>query len=537
MDKIAVDMERMQSSAEKAFMRAQWYYHEVREIQRYYSPFRAPTTQRSRGQGGRSDGANLTNHLFDGTGVAASFNFSSQMRADWLPPFDEWVKLKASEDVEEAQKAAFNVELDKIGRKLHSKAQKVHLAADEMFQDVFAGTGIMSMMEGTRHRPLQATAIPILEVAVKDGPFGDPWHIWWRREYELGELQAIWPEGQFSDSLAKEIRKEPEGKTVVTQYTYYDLREDRWILVVWCDKAKKQGEHIWAERFRTQPIIVTRYFKVPGEAFGRGLAHLGLPFVKTANKTRELALKAAAFAIMGIWLRRNDGVFNPDTVRFEPLAMWQVKSTGGAGSLGPSLSRLPVPQNFDVTSIVMREERENIKRVLLDDDLPADQEAIRSATEIAARLNRAARRRGGAAPRMAYELIDPIARRGIDILEAVRQLKTNLTVEQMLYEAEAIAPAAAAQRGDKVERAVGWIQMIVMLLGPQAALLFGKVEELAPEIGRWMGNEERFIRPKEEVGEIKDIIATIMAAQSEQAAAGAGGAPQPPLPGANGMVG
>lgn len=531
---LKIDMDRMKAEADKAFTRAQWYYHEVREIQRYYSPFRAPTAQRSRGQGQRSEGANLTNHLFDGTGVAASYNFSSQMRADWLPQFGEWVKLKASVDVDPNERDALNLALSKVSAKLHAKAQKIHLAGDEMFQDLFAGTGVISMMEGSKRRPIEAVAIPTLEVAVKDGPFGDPWHVWWRREYEVSELEALWPDGHFADEIAAALRADKDAKTVVTQYAYFDLKMDRWVLVVWCDKAEKQGQHIWAGRFRTPPMIATRYFKVPGEAFGRGLAHLGLPFVKTANKTRELALKAAAFAIMGIWLRRNDGVFNPDTVRFQPLAMWQVKSTGGAGALGPSLSRLPVPQNFDVTSIVMQEEREQIKKVLLDDDLPADQDAIRSATEIAARLSRAARRRGGAAPRMAFELIDPIAMRGIDILEAKRALTTNLTVQQLLYDTEVVSPAAAAQRADKVERAVSWIQMIVMLLGPQAALLFAKVEELAPEMGRWMGVEEEYIRAKGEVGTIKDIIAEIMSAAEQVQASGA---PQPaPVPGANGAV-
>jgi hypothetical protein len=73
---------------------------------------------------------------------------------------------------------------------------------------------------------------------------------------------------------------------------------------------------------------------------------LALPFIKTTNKARDLALKAAAFATLGLWMSRNDGVFNPDNARLIPGGFWSVRATGGP--LGASIAKLPVPENFDI---------------------------------------------------------------------------------------------------------------------------------------------------------------------------------------------
>ena len=91
-----------------------------------------------------------------------------------------------------------------------------------------------------------------------------------------------------------------------------------------------------------------------------------------------------------------------------------------------------------------------------------------------------------------------------------------------------IAPIAATQQAAKVNQVTNWVQLLGMLFGPQAVMLFARVEQLGPEMGRWLGVEERFIRSKQEVGDMQKMIASVMAAGQQQQAAAA----QPPLPAA-----
>lgn len=520
----------IKAHANEAFESARKYHRELDDIYKFYMPFRQSTSEQMPERGGPSEGQSRTNDLFDGTGLSAAFNFAGTMQADWMPPFEDFFKLEPGPLIPEGdEKKRLAEQLQDITKIVHGVLPKARVTAHEMMIDLFAGTGAMHQGAGQDAEPVRSRAVPPSELALEEGPWGEIEHIWWRRKYRLRDLERMWPNGKFSKTVMDAIKADKGAAkrtpTIITQYTAYDPNEKAWKLRVWSD-LDKDDNFIWEEPFRTSRWTIPRFFKVPGETFGRGLAHLGLPFVKTANKTRELALRAAAFAILGIWMRRNDAVFNPDTAVFKPLAMWTVASTGGP--LGPTIQRLPVPQDFDVSSIVMQDERDQIRRVLLDDELPSEQDPVRSATEIAGRLRRYARNRGGTGSRIALELVTPIVQNTIDILEKSGKLSTNLTIDQLLTQATVTAPAAAAQRADKVERAVNWIQIIVMLFGPQAALLVAKVEELLPNIGRWLGNDETMIRSKTETAELRELLAQIMARmQQAQAQASA----PPPNPG------
>lgn len=506
-------MEDLRKDCSEAYRRAQPYHTELREIYKYYMPFRQPTQQRSREGGKGSEGTERTSEIFDGTGFEAAFNFAGNMQADWMPPFQDFFKFEAGPLVPREEKPGLNKELQPITEMAHGVLPKARVDAHTSFLDLFGGTAALLLNKGTDRQTVRSQAAPIVEMAFEEGPYGDLWGRYWKRIYKAKQIPQLWPDGTISDRLNTEIKERGNDDVEITQYTAYDHVANDHVLRVWCDKDDTDSK-IWEENFRSDPWVTPRFFVVPGETFGRGLAHIGLPFVKTTNQARELALKAAAFSIMGIWMHRQDTAFNPDTIRFEPLAFWKVASTGGP--LGPTLSRLPVPDNFNISSIVMADEREQIKRVLLDDELPADQEAVRSATEIAGRLKRYARRRGGTGSRIALELITPFAQRTVDILEEMGKLDTNLTIDQMLVQATVTAPAAAADRSDKVERAINWIQMIVMMLGPEAALLAAKVEELVPQIGRWMGIEEEYIRDDDGQQKLMQLVATIVAAQQAE---------------------
>lgn len=522
-------MADMRADCADSFSRASAYHRELREIYKYFMPWRQSTISRAPGGGGRSEGQSITDYIFDATGVSAAANYAGTMMADWMPLNQEFMKLEAGPFIPDGpEKKTLNEAYAELAAKVHAVSAGPQISVLESFYDHFAGTGALFLGKGGATTLVNASAVPMIEIAMDDGPWGtDPWRHFWRRQYMARDLPGLWPDGQVSDALARVIRENGRTLVSVVQHTYFEQASETWRLVVWVEGHGDpvRDPPLWQQEFKACPWMTPRMFKMPGDPHARGLAHLALPFVKTANRGRELALKAAIIAILGIWLRRNDKVFNPKTAVFDAGAMWTVASTGGA--LGPSIARLPTPQDFDISHIVMQEERDQIRRVLLDDELPDERDPVKSPTEIAARLRRYSRNRGGTGARISHELITPYVRRVIEILTEHGLVASRIKIDQIVTKCTVTAPAAAAQQTDKVERAVNFIQMIVMLFGAEAAMLTVKLEEMLPDIGRWMGNDERFLRGKEEIKQLKDMLMQLVAAQQAQGAQG-GGKPPPP---------
>jgi hypothetical protein len=510
----------------EAWQRKRHYERQLREIFEYIMPYRDAAGLH--GIAHQTEGENRTDKVFDGTAVAAGLRFAGRMQRELTPIFQDFFALEAGPLVQEGdQKKALTEAFQQVGKVANGvlASGSFHMKSHELFLDLFAGTGAMNIKAGDDYQPVRFQTVPITEIALEEGPDGDVCGVDWRRCYRNAHLKTLWPRAELSKELKRAIEDSPRGKVDLHQNTYYDHEARRHRLKVWRENGG-DTELIWEEDFRTNPWITPRFFVVPGEVYGRGLAHLGLAFCKTTNKARELALLAAAFAVLGLWTRRHDGVFNPDNARFEPLAMWQVSTNGGP--LGPTIQRLDVPNNFDISSFVIEDERQQMKMVMMDDALPPLAGAVRSPTEIVERMQLLNQDIGGVFGRMTLEIVAPLVQRVVDILESKGQLATRITIDQLLTQLRVIAPIAAAQQAAKVTQATNWLQLVTMLFGPQAAMLFCKVEELGPELGRWLGVEERFIRSQQEIGDMQKMMASVMAAGQQQEAAAA--APPPASP-------
>ncbi len=487
-----------------------FYERQLREIFEYIMPFRDPAS--IDGLTAQTEGENRTDKIFDGTAPAAALRFAGRMQRELTPIFQDFFQIEAGPLVPDGDsKKQLTQQFQQVGKICNGllASGSFHMKSHELFLDVFAGTGAMNILPGDQYNPVRFHTVPITEIALEKGPDNDIWGVDWKRRYRARHLKDKWPDGKFGAELQKKIADSPQEWITIHQNTYFNSAERNWCLKVWRDEGP-DDELIWEETFRTNPWLTPRFFVVPGEAYGRGLAHLGLPSCKTTNKARELTLLAAAFAVLGLWMRRNDNVFNPDTARFEPLAMWQVATTGGP--LGPTIQRLDVPHNFDISSFVIEDERQQMKIAMMDDALPPMAGAVRSPTEIVERMQLLNQDIGGVFGRMTLEIVSPLVQRTLDILESKGLLNTNITIDQLLTQVRVIAPIAAAQQAAKVNAATNWLQIITMLFGKEAAAMVAKVEELAPEMGRWMGVPEQYIRSNADISAWQKMMAGIMAA-------------------------
>ena len=153
----------------------------------------------------------------------------------------------------------------------------------------------------------------------------------------------------------------------------------------------------------SNPYITYRWSKCAGEVYGRGPLQFALPAIKTSNLVVELILENAQMSISGMYQVEDDGVINVDNIALIPGTVIP-KAAGSAG-----LQPIAQAGNFNVSDLVLRDMRTNIKKALYNDMLGNPNEKTpMSATEVAERQADLSRQIGAAFGRLQAELVNPV---------------------------------------------------------------------------------------------------------------------------------
>lgn len=337
------DMQAIRRREKRAFARRDEWAPLIDDVYRYVLPYREGLTRFGRST--QSRGQARVDHLFDSTPTSTAIRFAGRMQNDITPPFVNFVQLEAGPLLQaEIDRKGLNEELAQASKLVQGvlSGGAFEMASHEMYLDLFAGTGAMQVREGSRY--ISWRAIP---------------------------------------------RAERSSKGARYRLTVYagDISDD---------------PPIFEEEYLSNPWTIARFLRVPGEVYGRGPGMFMLPSVRTLNKARELALKQAAYALLGLWVARDDGVFNPDTATMAPGAILTVAN--GPGPLGQVIERLPMGDGFDVSMFVVDDERMQIKQAGFDNALPPEAGAVRSPTEILERKEKLAQDYGGIYGRLVMEV-------------------------------------------------------------------------------------------------------------------------------------
>ena len=530
----APDYVKRLRSREKLAWQARRHFDPVYEdLYRYVIPYRRSGINATPGTSQPKD-------LFDATACEAAFRFAGRMQQSATPPFQKNFQISAGP----AYGPPGSPERKSTDEKLADLSEAVqtaidasgyHVATPEMYVEYFCGTGALLMLQGDERQPIRTIAVPIGELALELGPYGDIVGRYWKRAYQAWQLPEMWPNGRWTDELKQQIKSEHDKPVDICQSSVWDAGRKMWLQTVYADKASGDGEgHSIADDYaRESPWITPRFYTVPGEAMGRGPGMLALPNVKTLNKARELDLHAAAFALYGIWTARDDSVFNAATARFVPAAIWTVASNASGGQ-GPTLQKLDVPGKYDMSRMVTEDEREQINRITFASRLPPAQGAVRSPTEILERVRELDMDLGGVYARTAHELIFPSVRRAVDILERMKILEGELVLDMINHQIKVTSPIVNSQRLEQAKRSVDYMQTVAALFGAASLPMAVRVAEEVPKLARNMGVDETSIPTAEEAQAIEDRIvqqAAALRAQEEAASA-----PPPEMPNVNGAA-
>jgi len=444
----------------------------------YAIPYRRSTAQTGRGE-------KRVDKAFDQTAVVAAFRFSGKLQQDLLG--DEFFKLELGPIGK--MFATRDGSLEQTQKQLEAITGVVQALFDdgewdqafiEMALDLTAGTGAMMILEGDDAKPVRYVCAPIDEVLLEPGPYNDVGGIFWSRKWPVRAISQNWPDAVLGPDLAQLLAEKPESEIEIHQDTIWDPADKKWRLTVWCEK---QDEPLHRSESLTCPWITPRYFRVPGETMGRGPTMLAMPTIKTLNTAQRLQLQAAAIAMMGIYTAIDDGVFNPDQAAIEPGIFWKVSRNGG--SQGPAVQRFPDPR-LDLSQLVLTDLRMGVQAAMMDQSLPADGAAVRSATEILERVKRLASDNLGAFGRLVREIIIPAVRRVIELAYRRGLIAQNVAIDQLLVRISISSPIAVARKAQKSQKIIQWLEMVIMLLQERAGRV-AHVEEILIDLGQEWG--------------------------------------------------
>ena len=202
--------------------------------------------------------------------------------------------------------------------------------------------------------------------------------------------------------------------------------------------------------YHEMPAIIARWMSIPNCSYGDGPVFDALPTIKRLNELGVLELGAADLAVGGLFKATDDGVFNPRTVKL-----------GG----GRKVVIVGDMQNFDavkpgtdfrVSDAVTLRLQQQIRRVLMADQLEMNEGPARTATEVHARMGLLRQLLGPVYGRLQAELHGRLVRRvfGIaqragahgELPEALKGRVLSIRYESPLARAQKLEEVNAIER-------------------------------------------------------------------------------------------
>ncbi|CDZ67638.1 Bacteriophage head to tail connecting protein [Neorhizobium galegae bv. orientalis] len=507
-----VDMTWLQTRSNSTWQGRSGWTPIYQEAYDYAVPMRRPS-------GGTNGKPRQPDRLFDMTAPMSAMYFAGNLQRDLFPAGQSTFEMEtgplAAMQLSADDKKAFDRELSRTSSLIHPffLAGDWDTAIHEMCVDLAIGTAALLPVKGTPNNPVLFACIPFDQLAIECDGYGRVTFGSWAQDLTAEQIVSAWPKGRYPDGFKDRAKTKPsEIFKIYQEWWKSPIEGAGWHFGARLDKSTELIEH---ERYRTQPIAFPRYYRVPGEAYGRGVVLTALPTIKTVNKAQELALKSAAISMLGIWGYRSGGTFNPNTVRMGPGEFWAMQSTGGM--MGPDVQRLdPASGNMNVAQMLIGDLQTQIKSAMFDTRLPDYEGTPRSASEMAGRLQQRANIHIGAFGRLVNEIMPVIVPRVAEILYEFGMLPMVRQVDDLLIAVKVRSPMQAALNADRIAAIANYWDMVQAFVGPEQAPVYLDRDKTLERIADGFQIEKELIP----TGDVRTKIeGDIAAARQQQLAA------------------
>tara|TARA_Y100000114_G_scaffold152245_1_gene170279 strand:- start:1738 stop:3312 length:1575 start_codon:yes stop_codon:yes gene_type:complete len=419
---------------------------------------------------GKTPGQNKMVGVFDATAINSTQRFANRIQQALFPPYRNWCRLVAGNDVPDERKDEIAGALDIYTEKMFDVIRQTNfdLAMSEFLLDLCVGTAVMLVQPGDDEVPVRFTSVPQYLVSLEEGPYSTIDNVYRKMRMRVDVIQRQWPDSKLPDVIQRMIENKPDEEVELLEATVWsnELNEYCYHVVFRQKREGSKAEEAHELVYRTMsvsPWIVARYMKVAGEVYGRGPLVTALPDIKTLNKVKELVLKNASIAVAGVYTAADDGVLNPQNITIAPGAIIPVARNGGPA--GESLKPLRSAADFNVGQLVINDLVMGIKKMLLDDTLPMDTQSARTALEISARLSELSSQMGAAYGRLVTECMMPLVNRILYVMDEKNLIDMPFKVDGQVIKAVPISPLAQGQAMDELKNVLEFAQ-IAQAVGP-----------------------------------------------------------------------
>jgi len=456
--------------------------------------------------------------IYDSTLQQATTKLASTLQSTITPPFVEWAKLSPGAFITQ-NKEEIERKLLHITKAVFAaiKASNFDTVVGEYFMDLIVGTAAMLVLEGDDQIPLQFIAVPISELALEEGADSQIGAVYRKYKKPIRTIPQMWPDWKPDHEIEKLIREDGGKKITIQEVTYLNPENKKWIYTVLLEKAGRikgtEPVQIVERVYDTNPWIIARWMKIPGEIFGRGPVLSVLADSKTLNTAKKLELQSAALAVSGVWLAKNNGILNTNAIKIQPGAIIPVQSTGGP--MGADLQLLQGGGDINYSQIVQNDLRQSIKDGMFDRAIP-EKGGVRSATEWVVRQQELQEAIGAPFGRMHQEFIRPLFNRILGIMYK-KGIVEEVVVNGGTVEVQITGSLAQAQNMKEVETLTNWAMTVQQVAGPEVFQATAKVENIAKYMAEQLGIDPNLVRSEEEQKQLAQQAQQAQQMQQQQA--------------------
>ena len=520
-------VEKVVERSKKAWEEKDMWASTLRDAYAYAIPGRNLYIETSPGQ--------LKNEtLYDSTLVSAVQRSVNKYVSELFPPGEQFInivtgKLWGAVAGGEDERRKVQAMLDDLTAACFGAifSSNFDLSIPEVMYDFLISMGFMLVNPGDDYRMVDCCSVPLFQVAHERGAYGKTSAVFRNYNVKARDVEPTWRRLGFTAPAGfdKLVKDKPAENVACLEATYLDYGSGKWmyevILKVSLQEGGKDGYHRVVETEREySPWVVLPSSTLAGDSYGRGPVLMALPDARVLNKVKELTLKNASLAIAPPLMIMDDGVINFSTVKMVAGAPIQVARNDGA--MGPTIKPLILGENFNVAELVIGDLQQTIRRIMIDDELPGENGAVRSATEYMARARQANR---NTAPRarildgmrhFMQLVVHYLDERGVvaQIMAKHGIQPSKIRVDGLFADIEITSPMFQTQKLDKLDAMTAFLQMSAGI-GMEATVISMKVEELLPYVWESLGLPSKYVRSAEEREQMQIDAAKVQAAQMQ----------------------
>lgn len=414
--------------------------------------------------------------IYDSTAAIEVEEWASIMQADLVPALQKWLAFDIDPDVRrqleaeggEGQGAAV---LEQLNASLEAASEltfdairhrsNLDLAIPWAFMQLAVCTGALLVRPGDDELWINVEAANVDSILWDEDGFGRPQNVFRKYSEPPARLASRWPSAKWSKAFKDALAKNKKGETVadVDVIDVLSVRKDggRDYQVVECatghqaEKAEKTLARWVIFRAKTQP----------GRMHGRG------PFLtvgadaRSLNQASKALLTGADRSLMGAFEFDVDGYPSLERLTFKDGTM--IPRVPGS-----SMDRIDLGADVRMADLSISDLRQRVSRGMARKSLP-DRENIgrMSAQEVAVRTADSDRRQTPPMARLDRELLRPLAKAIIAILED-RKLLDPLMIDDRLIAMSPKSPLSQLSARREVSDVSAGVAGLMESWGPDA---------------------------------------------------------------------